>query len=177
MFEFEEAGGLHDVFLNKHAVSSHQNIFPKFERQMFNKKNSKMEEFSSSFTNTCIAGNAIVMMIFFSFVRCRAEELNLQSLRLNWTLIKDIAFINLRGLICRWSGRDISLHSPLDPPKQRNFSHVNIFRVLISSAFSSTTQYVSHCVELILRHQSRAHRSVTQWSPCTCCHYAMQWAL
>lgn len=67
MFEFEEAGGLHDVFLNKHAVSSHQNNFPKFERQMFNKKNSKMEEFSSSFTNTSIAGNAIVMMTFFFF--------------------------------------------------------------------------------------------------------------
>lgn len=38
MFEFEEAGGLHDVFLNRHAVSSWKNIFINFERQMYNKK-------------------------------------------------------------------------------------------------------------------------------------------
>lgn len=39
MFEYEEAGGLHDVFLNKHAVNNinqvQKSIFPNFERQMF----------------------------------------------------------------------------------------------------------------------------------------------
>lgn len=39
MFEYEEAGGLHDVFLNKHAVNNiilvRKTIFPNFERQMF----------------------------------------------------------------------------------------------------------------------------------------------
>lgn len=38
MFEFEEAGGLHDVFLNRHAVSRGQNIFHDFRAPNVHKK-------------------------------------------------------------------------------------------------------------------------------------------
>lgn len=34
MFEFEDAGGLHDVFLNKNAVSKRNIRFSDFEREI-----------------------------------------------------------------------------------------------------------------------------------------------
>jgi hypothetical protein len=72
MFEFEEAGGLHDVFLNKHAVSDQKKYFVNFERQMFDRMKSKME------VRAPIHSQPAKKKIFVMILDCRAERRDFQ---------------------------------------------------------------------------------------------------
>lgn len=148
MFEFEEAGGLHDVFLNKHAVSWIKNIFLNFERQMFNKK--FQDGGFISFTHTCITGNVDCYDSHsgrrHEVVRARGLCLrNSRLIRINERFLLPLVELNFSFILRPWRfAQWSSIHDKISLIASEYIFHIAIFFVLDPiSRLQNSFQYLT----------------------------------